>query len=140
MIKRMDHVGIAVKDLEKSLALWRDVLGLNLRTVEEIRERGLRIAILEKGDAPAVELIASSDPETPIARFLAKRGEGIHHICFEVEDIDEAMRELKSVGLHFVQENPQRGAEESRIAFLNPKDINGVLIELKQKKGRVQDS
>lgn len=132
MVKRVNHIGIAVTDLEKSLKTWESVFQFQAYGIEEVTERGVKVAYLDIPGGSALELIEPLEEGTPVDRFLKQRGEGIHHICLEVEDIDEAIRELKNKGIEFVSEKPAKGAGGSRIVFLRPRNINGVLIELKE--------
>ncbi|MFB0565949.1 MAG: methylmalonyl-CoA epimerase [Candidatus Aminicenantaceae bacterium] len=133
-IKKIDHIGIAVKNLDESLKRWENITGAKRGVIEEIRERGVKVALLEFESGPSVELVTSMEKDSPVEKFLEKRGEGIHHFSFVVEEIEECMAELKKKGVQFIQEKPQRGAEGSFIAFLHPDNLNGVLIELKEKK------
>jgi len=133
MIKGLDHIGFAVSNLEESAARWNDLFGLRVTGSEDIRERGVRVVYLEGEGIPRLELVASLEQGSSVERFIRKRGEGIHHICFEVEDIDAAMDKLRRRGVEFVQDNPVRGSEGSRIAFIQPRSSGGVLVELKQK-------
>jgi len=133
-IKKIDHIGIAVKNLEESLKIWKDLFGAKVGVIEEIKERGVKIAFLEFKEGPTVELLASSGKDSPLEKFLEKRGEGIHHLCLLVEEIEKVMEELKSKGVQFIQEKPHKGAEGSKIAFLYPHSLQGVLLELKEKK------
>ncbi len=128
----MDHVGIAVRDIDQSLKTWESVFQFQASEIEEVTERGVKVAYLDIPGGSAVELIEPLEEGTPVDRFLKQRGEGIHHICLEVEDIDEAIRELINKGIEFVSEKPAKGAGGSRIVFLKPQNINGVLIELKE--------
>jgi len=132
-IKRIDHIGIAVKNLEESLKRWIELFGAKVGVVEEIMERRVKVAHLEFEDGSAVELVASLGKDSPIEKFIEEKGEGIHHLSFEVEGIEELMEELKNQGIQFVQERPQKGAEGSRIAFIHPRNLKGVLLELKEK-------
>lgn len=131
---KIEHVGIAVKNLEKSLALWTEMFNLETRRIEEIKERGVKLAHLEVEGGPSIELVTPCGADSPLEKFLKDNGEGIHHFCFEVEKIEDALERLKKKGIQFVQEEPQKGAEGSLIAFIHPRNFNGVLIELKQKK------
>jgi methylmalonyl-CoA/ethylmalonyl-CoA epimerase len=133
-IKRIDHLGIAVKDLEESLRRWKELFGAKVGVVEEIRERGVKVAHLEFEDGSAVELVASLGKDSPIEKFIEERGEGIHHLSLEVEGIEEIMEELREKGIQFIQEKPQKGAAGSKIAFLHPRNLQGVLLELKEKR------
>jgi len=132
-IKRIDHLGIAVKDLEESLRRWKELFGAKVGVIEEIRERGVKVAHLEFEDGSAVELVASLGKDSPIEKFIEERGEGIHHLSFEVEGIEEIMEELREKGIQFIQEKPQKGSAGSKIAFLHPRNLQGVLLELKEK-------
>ena len=133
-IKRIDHLGIAVKDLEASLKRWKDLFGAKVGVIEEIRERGVKVAPLEFEDGSAVELVAPLGEDSPIEKFINERGEGIHHLSLEVDRIEEVMEELINNGIQFIQEEPQKGAEGSKIAFIHPRNLGGVLLELKEKK------
>lgn len=133
MIKKIDHIGIAVNDLDKSLSKWQEILGLRLQGKAEIKERGVKLAELEINGGPILELISPLGEGSPIWKFLEEKGEGIHHFCFEVDDVAEAMKKLSDAGVQFVNEQPQRGASGSLIAFIHPRIFNGVLIELKQR-------
>lgn len=133
-IEKIDHIGIAVRNLEESLARWEELLGVKARKIEEIKERGVRLVHLDLEKGPSVELVSPFGDESPLAKFIEERGEGIHHFCFKVKDIEKVMEELKKKGIQFVQEKPQKGAEGSLIAFIHPASLNRVLIELKESK------
>jgi len=133
-IKRIDHLGIAVKDLDASLKRWRELFGGKVGVIEEIRERGVKVAPLEFEDGSAVELVAPLGEDSPIEKFINERGEGIHHLSLEVDGIEEVMEELRNKGIQFIQEEPQKGAEGSKIAFIHPRNLEGVLLELKEKR------
>jgi methylmalonyl-CoA/ethylmalonyl-CoA epimerase len=124
---RIAHVGIAVSDLDAALAFYRDVLGLVPHPPETAD--GADIVSLPFGDAE-VELLASTDPSSPISRFLARRGPGIHHICYRVPDLDAALAACRAAGYRLVDETPRRGAGGRRIAFVHPKATAGILLEL----------
>jgi methylmalonyl-CoA/ethylmalonyl-CoA epimerase len=128
-IKRIDHIAIVVEDIDAALAFWRDALGLELENVEEVAEQKSIVAFLPIGESE-VELVKPTTDDSGIARYLAKRGPGIHHICFEVEDIDAALVDLKSKGVRLINETPAQGAGGKRIAFIHPQSTNGVLVEL----------
>lgn len=132
-MKKIEHVGIAVKNLEKSLAMWADSFNLKVRGIEEIKERGVKLAHLDLEMGPSIELVSPCGEGSPLEKFLIDKGEGIHHFCFEVEDIEKVMVELKERGIQFVQDRPQKGAEGSLIVFIHPRNFNGVLLELKEK-------
>ncbi len=133
-ITKMDHVAIAVEDIEDSVARWVASLGMQAGGIEELPERGVRLCKLRAPGSPALELISPLGDDSPVARFLAKNGEGIHHFCFEVDDIELALEELKSGEADLIHESPVAGAGGSRVAFVHPQRFNGVLIELKQKE------
>ena len=124
---RVSHIGIAVEALAESLPFFRDVLGLKQVPLEDAD--GARIVGLSAGE-PLVELLEADDPSSPIARYLAKRGPGIHHICFSVDDLDAALERCRKAGIQLIDEEPRIGAEGKRIAFLHPKSTGGVLVEL----------
>jgi methylmalonyl-CoA/ethylmalonyl-CoA epimerase len=124
---RIAHVGIAVADLESALTFYRDVLGLEPHQPETVD--GATIVALSFGDAE-VELLAPSEPDSPIARFLARRGPGIHHVCYRVPDLDAALEACRKAGYRLVDEVPRKGAAGRRIAFVHPKATAGILLEL----------
>jgi len=132
MIRKIDHLGIAVKSLDEGLALWRDLLGLEAAGVETVAEQGVRTAFLNVGET-RLELLEPTGPDTPVGRFLRKRGPGFHHVCFLVEDLEVALRELESQGMRLVDKEPRDGAQGSKVAFLHPASTGGLLVELKQK-------
>jgi methylmalonyl-CoA epimerase len=134
MIKKLDHIGIAVEDLEESAAKWAEIFQLTVVKKEELPDRGVRAAFLPLKQGPNIELIASLGRDSVVDRYIRQRGEGIHHICFEVENIREAMNKLKKSGVSFTADTPVMGAGSSLTAFIHPKNANGVLIELKEKK------
>lgn len=124
---RIAHIGIAVENLRDALAFYRDVLGLEPRPPE--MADGATIVSLPFG-GPEVELLEPAAPDGPIARFLAKRGPGIHHVCYEVADLDAALDRCRAAGYRLVDETPRTGAHGRRIAFVHPKSTAGILIEL----------
>ena len=126
---RIAHVGIAVRALDEMLPLYRDVLGLPEIPLDGAD--GARIAGLAAGDA-LVELLEAESPDSPIGKFVAKRGPGIHHICFAVDDLDGALARCRAAGLRLIDESPRVGAEGRRIAFLHPSATGGVLVELSE--------
>lgn len=128
-IKRIEHVGIVVADLERSRALWEDVLGVQLGEVEHLAQYEVKIAMYPIGES-MVELLAGISPDGKYARLVRERGEGLHHICLEVEDIDGALAELRARGVALLDDTPRAGHAGSRIAFLDPAGTNNVLIEL----------
>lgn len=132
MVKKVDHIGIAVKNLEETLKFYQEVLGLELDGVEIVEEQKVKVAFLPIGDTE-IELLESTDKEGPIARYIEKKGEGIQHIAYRVDDIEKAIEEMKSKGIRMIDEKPRYGAGGAKIAFLHPKSTYGVLIELCQR-------
>jgi methylmalonyl-CoA/ethylmalonyl-CoA epimerase len=124
---RVSHIGIAVEALAESLPFFRDVLGLTEVALDD--SDGASIAGFSAGE-PLVELLEADDPASPIARFVAKRGPGIHHICFAVDDLDAMIERCRAAGVRLIDEKPRVGAEGKRIVFLHPKSTGGVLVEL----------
>ena len=131
MLEKIDHVGIAVKDIEASLRIYKDVFGMKPSLVYESPHTKAKIAFIPIGDVK-VELIQPCDPESVMAKFLENKGEGIHHLCYKVKDVDESLRELEKKGLQLIDKKSRKVREKERIAFLDPKSTNGVLIELIQ--------
>ena len=126
---KIDHLGIAVKSINEGKKFWGDLLGLWLEESEAMDAEKLITTFFPIGESE-IELLESTDPEGPIGRFLEKRGEGIHHVAFRVENIEEALKELKEKGIRLIDETPRAGARGAKIAFLHPKSTNGVLVEL----------
>jgi methylmalonyl-CoA/ethylmalonyl-CoA epimerase len=131
-IKGIHHIGIAVRNLGESLAGWTRLPGSRSSAVEEAPERGVRLAHIQFPEGPLIELLEPLGIDSPLARFLAERGEGIHHFTLEVEEIEAVIAELRRAGLQFVSEIPQSGAGGSRVAFIHPRSLNGVLLELRE--------
>lgn len=129
MIKGLDHVAIAVNSIEDALQIFERTLGLRLEGVKNVEQQKVKIAMLRAG-AGKIELLEPTNPEGSVARFLAARGEGIHHIAIEVSDIEGHLRELQAKGIVLIDEKPRPGAEAKKIAFVNPKSTKGVLLEL----------
>lgn len=123
------HIAIAVNDLEAALAFYRDALGLEVSERREVPEEGVEIAFLPAGEGE-IELLRPLDPEGSVARFLEKRGEGLHHICLRVDDITAAMERLRAAGATLLSEEPRVGADGTRYVFIHPKSARGVLLEL----------
>ncbi|ADL07955.1 methylmalonyl-CoA epimerase [Thermosediminibacter oceani] len=126
---KIDHIGIAVKSIEEASKIYTELLGLEMHGVEEVAEQKVKVAFIPVGESE-VELLESTDPEGPIARFIEKNGEGIQHIAFRVDDIEKALEELKQKGVRLIDEKPRYGAGGAKIAFIHPKATKGVLIEL----------
>lgn len=127
----IDHIGVAISDLDESLKFFRDALGLELEPPEEIPSQRVRAHFLHAGDA-TVELVEPTAEDSPIAKFVAKRGPGLHHLCLRVDDIAAALAELKAKGVKLIDEGPRPGAHHSLVAFIHPSSTHGVLVELKQ--------
>ena len=129
MIKRIAHIAIVVEDIEASLDFWRDALGLDLAHVEDVPDQQAAVAFLPTGESE-VELVKPANGHSGVARYLAKRGPGMHHICFEVDDIHETLAQLKLHGVQLINEEPTIGTGGKKIAFIHPKSTSGVLVEL----------
>jgi len=132
-IGRVHHVAVVVHDLERSLGFYRDTLGLELEAIQDIASDRVRIAFLPVGDTK-IELVSPTDETTGVARFLASKGEGFHHICFEVPDLAAALTRLGIEGIELIDSAPRRGAE-GPVAFLHPRSCHGVLVELIEAPG-----
>ncbi|HVG29379.1 MAG TPA: methylmalonyl-CoA epimerase [Pyrinomonadaceae bacterium] len=126
---KIEHIGIATPKIEDALAFWRDALGLTVVHTEEVAEQGVRVAMLPVGE-PRVELLEPTHAGSPVAKFLEKRGAGIHHIAVRVEDIRAALARLKRQGARLIDEEPRVGAEGCLVAFVHPASAGGVLLEL----------
>ncbi len=133
MLHNVNHIGIAVQSLEDSIGFYRDALAMPLKGIEEIAGQKVRVAMLQVGESK-IELLEPTSADSPIARFLEKNGPGIHHIAYEVADIEAAIAQLTQSGVRMIDESPRAGAHDSRIAFLHPKSSGGVLTELCQVK------
>ncbi len=129
MIKEIDHIGIAVNDLEKAMSIYTDILGLESEGMEVIEEQKILSATILVGGVK-IELLQPTHPDGPIGKFIEKKGEGMHHIAFMVENIDESLKELSAKGVNLLDEKARIGAGGAKIAFIHPKDMKGVLIEL----------
>ncbi len=129
---KIDHIGVAVTSIEQAAKLYTEGLGLALHHVEEVAAQGVKVAFLPLGDSE-IELLEPLGPETAVAKSIEKRGEGIHHICVQVDDIAAAMEQLRAQGYKLLSDAPQPGAGGSLVAFVHPRSANGVLLELCQK-------
>ncbi|MDR2520346.1 MAG: methylmalonyl-CoA epimerase [Bacteroidales bacterium OttesenSCG-928-I14] len=130
-ISRIEHIGIAVKSIENALFFYEKILGLDCYNVEEITDQGVKTAFFRIGDTK-IELLEPSSEGSVIAKFIKKRGEGVHHIAFSVSNINDVLTEMKSKGVQLIDKMPRSGAEGLLIAFLHPKTTNNILIELCQ--------
>ncbi|TJX67857.1 methylmalonyl-CoA epimerase [Soehngenia saccharolytica] len=133
MVKKIDHIGIAVRNLETSVEFYEQMLGIKCTGREVVEEQKVKVAFLPVGDSE-IELLESTDDEGPIAKFIEKKGEGIQHIAFRVDDIEKTLEELKEKGVRLIDEKPRYGAGGAKIAFLHPKSTNGVLIEISERE------
>jgi methylmalonyl-CoA epimerase len=130
-IKKIDHIAIVVENLDTALEVYRDALGMTVTDVREMPEQDVKMAFLPTGDSE-IELLEPLSADSGIGKYLAKRGEGLHHVCLEVDDIDATLADLKAKGAQLIDETPKRGAY-GRIAFIHPKGAHGVLVELVQR-------
>jgi methylmalonyl-CoA epimerase len=130
-IKKIDHIAIVVENLDTALGVYRDALGMTVTDVREMPEQDVKMAFLPTGDSE-IELLEPLSADSGIGKYLAKRGEGLHHVCLEVDDIDATLADLKAKGAQLIDETPKRGAY-GRIAFIHPKGAHGVLVELVQR-------
>jgi methylmalonyl-CoA/ethylmalonyl-CoA epimerase len=131
-IKHIDHIGVAVKEIAAAGKFYTDVLGLKIADVETVADQKVNVAFIPITDSE-VELLESTDPDGPVAKYIQARGEGVQHVAFRVENIDEALAELKEKGVRLIDQTPRNGAGGARIAFIHPKETNGVLVELCQR-------
>src|SRR5919106_5724162 len=127
----LDHIGIAVEDIDAALAFYRDALGLEIEAPEDVVSQRVRAHVIPAGES-ALELLEATAPNSPIARYLQKRGPGIHHITLRVEDIRAALAHLRARGVRLIDEQPRPGAGSALVAFIHPSAAHGVLVELKQ--------
>ena len=132
MVGKVDHIGIAVKSIDEALKFYEGVLGIECVSQEVVEEQKVRVAFLPIGDTE-VELLESTEEDGPVAKFIEKKGEGIQHIAYKVDDIEKSIEELKAKGIRMIDEKPRYGAGGAKIAFLHPKSTFGVLIELCQR-------
>ncbi|HLB20684.1 MAG TPA: methylmalonyl-CoA epimerase [Solirubrobacteraceae bacterium] len=131
MFKRIDHIGVAVEQIEPALALYRDSFELDLAHREIVEEQGVEAVLLDVGENH-VELLAPLGPDTPVGKFLAKNGPGLHHVAYQVQDIDATLGALKQAGMALIDEQPRTGIRGSRVAFVHPRATAGVLTEIVQ--------
>lgn len=129
---RLEHIGIAVKNIEERLMIWRDVFGFRVEMIREIPEQKVKVAMLDAGTL-TIELLEPLTTDSTIQKFIERRGEGLHHLSFEVDDIEKKIEEFKNQNLKMIDEVPRKGAHASKIAFIHPSSTGSVLIELSQK-------
>ena len=135
---KLDHIGIAVRSIEERLKLWRDIFNVQVEAIEEVTEQKVRVAILKVGEV-TIELLEPLTDNSPVAKYIAKRGEGIHHIGFEVADLENKIEEFKKHNLRMTDDTPRKGAHGSRIAFIHPVSTGGILIELTEKENKKKE-
>ncbi len=128
---KIDHLGIAVPSIEDALGFYRDALGLSVAHRETVEDQGVNVAMLPVGES-RVELLEATGPETPVGKFLAKRGPGLHHVCYRVPDIHSALERMRAGGARLIDETPRPGAGGHLVAFVHPASTGGVLVELVQ--------
>ncbi len=131
----IEHIGIAVKSLDQAIPYWENVLGLQCYSIEEVKDQKVKTAFFMVGQTK-IELLESTDPEGPIGKFIEKKGEGIHHMAFAVEGIENALADAENKGVQLIDKTPRKGAEGLTIAFLHPKSTFGVLTELCEDKNK----
>lgn len=129
MLEKIQHLGYAVEDIEVAARFYRERLGAKVGEPEEVEEQGILAAMFDVGESQ-IELVQPTRPDSPVSKFLQKRGEGFHHVAFEVEDLESALRELKENGVELIDEKPRVGAGGARMAFVHPRGAHGVLTEL----------
>lgn len=132
-LTKIEHIGIAVKNLEESVKHYETVFGLKCYAIEEVEDQKVKTAFFLLGETK-IELLESTDPDGPIARFIEKKGEGVHHIAFATDNLSEALKDAETKNVQLIHKEPRLGAEGFNIAFLHPKSNNGILIELCEKK------
>jgi methylmalonyl-CoA/ethylmalonyl-CoA epimerase len=132
-ISHIEHIGIAVKSLEEAVRFYEQVLGLKCYSIEEVKDQQVKTAFFRIGQTK-IELLESTDPQGPIGKFIANRGEGVHHLAYAVENIEECLKEAEAKGVRLIDQQPRKGAEGLQIAFLHPKSTAGVLTEFCEKK------
>ncbi len=125
----IDHIGVAVNEIAQAGKFYTDVLGLRIEGIEEVTEQKVNVAFIPVTDTE-VELLESTEPDGPVAKYIENRGEGIQHIAFRVENLEEALEELKTKGIRLIDRRPRVGAGKAKIAFIHPKETNGLLVEL----------
>ncbi|MBU0558779.1 MAG: methylmalonyl-CoA epimerase [Bacteroidota bacterium] len=135
-LTHIEHIGIAVKDLDSAIKFYEDVLGLKCYSVEEVKDQKVKTAFFKIGQTK-IELLESTVPDGPIGKFIEKKGEGIHHLAFHVNGLQSALNDAQNKEIQLIDKNPRKGAEGLDIAFLHPKSTNGVLIELCEDKNKI---
>lgn len=133
MYLKISHIGIAVANLDESVRIWAEGLGLSLSSVEAVAEQKARVGFFPVGES-SIELVEPTDPQSVVGRFLEKKGPGIHHLCLEVDNLPAAMADMKVRGITFTSEAPTVGAHQALVAFIHPRSTGGVLVELRQEQ------
>jgi methylmalonyl-CoA/ethylmalonyl-CoA epimerase len=133
-ILHIDHIGIAVTSIEEGRRFFSDILGLTFEKTEVVKEQKVKTGFFPITDSE-LELLESTEPDGPVAKFIESRGEGVQHLAFRVENLEDALKELKEKGIRLIDQEPRKGAGGARIAFIHPKETHGVLVELCQKEG-----
>jgi len=128
---KVDHIGVAVRSLEEAARLYSDGLGMEITRVENVPEQKTRVALIPVGES-CLELLEATDADSPVGRFIATRGEGIHHICLQVDDLSATISRLTTAGIRMIDAEPRKGAEDRLVAFVHPSALGGVLLELSQ--------
>jgi methylmalonyl-CoA/ethylmalonyl-CoA epimerase len=131
MLSAIDHIGVAVEDLDAAIAVHQDTLGMTLVHRETVAEQGVEAVLLDVGDSH-VELLQPLGPDTAVGKFLARRGPGLHHVAYRVDDVEDALRRLSAAGVRLIDEQPRTGIRNSRVAFVHPAATGGVLTEIVQ--------
>ena len=134
MFGRIDHIGVAVEDIDAAIELYRDGFGMELAHRETVESQGVEAVLLDVGDGH-VELLAPLGPDTPVGKFMAKNGAGLHHVAYAVDDIDTALEKIAAAGLRLIDSEPRVGIRDSRVAFLHPRSTGGVLTEIVEPAG-----
>ncbi|MGN7178032.1 methylmalonyl-CoA epimerase [Paenibacillus sp. FSL R5-0490] len=134
MIKKVDHIGIAVRSIDKALPFYTETLQLKLLGIEEVDSQGVKVAFIKAGETK-LELLEPTSEDSPIAKFIEKRGEGLHHVALGVDSIQERINEMKEQGIRMLQDEPKIGAGGAHVAFMHPKSTGGILYEFCEKKG-----
>lgn len=134
-ISHIEHIGIAVRSIEEAIPFYEKVLGLKCYAIEEVKDQKVKTAFFKVGQTK-IELLESTDPEGPIGKFIANRGEGVHHMAYAVENLEDCLNEVEGSGVRLIDQQPRKGAEGLHIAFLHPKSTGGVLIELCEDKNK----
>ena len=134
MFGRIDHIGVAVEDIDAAIELYRDSFGMELAHRETVESQGVEAVLLDVGDGH-VELLAPLGPDTPVGKFMAKNGAGLHHVAYAVDDIDAALQKISAAGLQLIDSEPRVGIRDSRVAFLHPRSTGGVLTEIVEPAG-----